>query len=251
MSDQSTPVNFHYSRIADHAVAALSGAIGLWLLTTTIHLYRDRTAFLQYSLVKYAMAAVLLAFAYKTFHAASRRLARYVKHEDGVSTRIEVTPAAAPAAWLPAVLPVLLVGGMVLAPGTPGLWMLGLLLTAIAALILLRDPRGRGTANPRSFLVSQAGIDIGGQMLRKEDIHHLRIKNKFAGDVEITYDANRGVPTGTVIGLAYRRQVAKVAYRIEVESGGTAHVLAAGLDEITARGVLAEVGKALGPTLAI
>lgn len=248
MNSRNTPVNARHARVADHVVAVASGALGLWFLTATLHLYRDRTAFLQYALVKYVMAAVLLAFAYRTFRAASQRVAQFVKRKGGASIRIEVSPAAAPAAWLPAVLPVLMVGGMVVAPGTPGLWVMGLLLTGIAAFILLRDPRGRGTASPSSFVVSQEGIDIGGQMLRKEDIHHLGIKNRFAGDVEITYDAHRGVPTGTVIGLAHRRQLAKVAYRVEVECGGQAHVLAAGLDEITAHGVLAEVGKALGPT---
>jgi hypothetical protein len=246
MHDQNSPASVSRPRLQDLSIAVISGGLGLWFLTATIHLYRDRTAFLHYSLVKYAMAAVLLAFAYKTFRDAPKRLAHYVKREHGAAVEIEVSPAAPPAAWLPAALPVVMVSGMVLEPGTPGLWIMGLLFTGITALILLRDPRGRGSATRRSIRVGRDGIDIGGQMLRQADIHHLRIKNKFAGDVEITYDANRGVPTGTVIGLAHRRQVAKVAYRVEAESSGKAHILAAGLDEITARGVLAEVGKALG-----
>lgn len=50
------------------------------------------------------------------------------------------------------------------------------------------------------------------------------------------------------MGLAGRRALAKVAYRIEVEAGGKAYVLAAGLDEVTARGVATEIGKALNFT---
>jgi hypothetical protein len=36
-----------------------------------------------------------------------------------------------------------------------------------------------------------------------------------------------------------------VAYRVEAEAAGRAHVLAAGLDDTTARGLLTEVGRAL------
>lgn len=245
MNHQNFRASVSRPRLQDLAIAVIAGGVGLWFLTATIHLYRDRTAFLHYSLVKYAMAAVLLVFAYKTFRYAFKRHVHYVKREHGACVEIGVYPAAPPAAWLPAALPVAMVGGMVLEPDTPGLWVMGLLFTGATAIILLRDPRGLGSTTRRSIRAGPDGIDIGGQMLRQADIHHLLIKNKFAGDVEITYDTNRGVPTGTVIGLAHRRQVAKVAYRVEAECGGKAHILAAGLDEVTARGVLAEVGKAL------
>lgn len=47
------------------------------------------------------------------------------------------------------------------------------------------------------------------------------------------------------MGLAGRRALAEVAYRVEVEAAGKAYVLAAGLDEVTAKGVATEIGKAL------
>jgi hypothetical protein len=226
-------------RISDLIIAAVAGVLGFWFLSAPVYPYSGL------AILKYAMAAVLLTFAYKTFQASSKRAAEYVKREDGTSFRIDVSPAATPPAWLPAVLPVFMASVPILEYAIPYLWVMGLVMTGFAALFLLRDPRGRDAAKPRSFRVGPDGIDIDGVMLHKDDIHHMRIKNKFAGDVEIVYDANRGIPTGTVVGLAHRRKVEAVAYRVEVESGGKAHVLAAGLDEVTARGLLAEIGKAL------
>jgi hypothetical protein len=120
-----------------------------------------------------------------------------------------------------------------------------LIVAFVAWLVLLKDHRGGNPGAPRSFRVNPEGIETDGTFLRKDDIHNLRIRNKFAGGVEIVYDANQGIPTGVTMGLAGRRALAKVAYRIEVEAGGKAYVLAAGLDEVTARGVATEIGKAL------
>ena len=42
-----------------------------------------------------------------------------------------------------------------------------------------------------------------------------------------------------------QRALAEVAYRVEVDAAGKAYGLAAGLDEVTAKGVATEIGKAL------
>lgn len=97
----------------------------------------------------------------------------------------------------------------------------------------------------RRFRVNPEGIETDGTFLRRGDIHNLCIRNKFAGGVEVVYDVNRGMDTGVTLGLAGRRALAEVAYRVEVEAGGKAYVLASGLDEVTARGVATEVGKVL------
>ena len=112
-------------------------------------------------------------------------------------------------------------------------------------LVLLKDHRGGNPTVTRRFRVNPEGIETDGTFLRRGDIHNLCIRNKFAGGVEVVYDVNRGMDTGVTLGLAGRRALAEVAYRVEVEAGGKAYVLASGLDEVTARGVATEVGKVL------
>lgn len=219
-------------------VAVLYGVAGLWFLL----LASPRS--LGEAAVKYAFAAILLFFAYRRFRASSTNAAEYVRREEGTWLQLTVSPAAPPILWFPAVLSIILGAGVV-GSGMAYLWVPGLIVAFLAWLVLLKDHRGGNPGAPRSFRVNPEGIETDGTFLRKDDIHNLRIRNKFAGGVEIVYDANQGIPTGVTMGLAGRRALAKVAYRIEVEAGGKAYVLAAGLDEVTARGVATEIGKAL------
>jgi hypothetical protein len=223
----------------NRVVALIFGLAGLWFL---FFLASPRS--LGEAVVKFVFAAILLLFAYRRFRASSKKTAEYVKQEDGAWLELKVKPAAAPVLWFPSVLSLVL-GGSVVGSGQAYLWVLGLLVASLTALVLLKDHRGGNATSPHHFRVSPDGIETQGTFLRKDDIHHLRIRNKFAGSVEITYDVNQGVPIGTTMGLAGRRALAEVAYRVEVEAGGKAYVLAAGLDEVTARGITAEVAKAL------
>ncbi len=218
-------------------VAVVAAVCGLWVLLAGPRSFGEM-------LVKFALAALLLVFAYRRFLAPPGKTAEYVKQEQGAALRFDVKPATLPISSFMAAFAVACAWGTV-GSGVAYLWVMGLLFVAGAALLLLSDPRGGNAGRPRSFSVNPQGVEIDGRLLRKEDIHHLCIKNKLAGDVEIIYDASRGISTGTLVGMAHRRKLAEVAYRIEIESGGKAHVLAAGLDEVTARGIVAEVGKAL------
>ncbi|MCC6301747.1 MAG: hypothetical protein IT489_02985 [Gammaproteobacteria bacterium] len=224
----------------NRVIVVIAGVAGLWFLL----LASPRSA--GEAAVKFAFAAILLLFAYRRFRASPQKAAEYTKHQDGVWQRIEVAPAAAPVNWFAAIGSVVL-GASTVGTGMAYFWVLGLLFAAIAGLVLLLDPRGKSAATPSRFRVGPDGIEVGGQLLRKADFHDLRIKNKFGGDVSIVYDASRGVPTGTLVGMAHRRKVSEVAYRIEAEAAGRAYVLAAGLDEVTARGIAAEIGKAMSP----
>jgi hypothetical protein len=188
-----------------------------------------------------ALGIVLLLFAWRRWRPRADDKARYAKDVDGEFTRFEVIPAPAPISW-PVTLFTLV---FAFATVNSGVAILSFFFTAIAAVLLLRDQRGRGAGLSRSFRLGNGSIEIDGRPLRREDVHHLAIRNKFAGDVEIVYDANRGITTGQVLGLAARRKLAAVAYRVEVESGGKARVVAAGLDEVTARGLATEIGRAL------
>ncbi|MBL0943622.1 MAG: hypothetical protein IBJ04_04785 [Hydrogenophaga sp.] len=218
--------------------ALVLGLAGLWFLL----LASPRSA--GEAAVKYAFAAILLWSAYRRLRAASKKTAEYRMQADGEWTRLTVLPAAPPTLWFPAGLAIVLGAGVV-GSGVAYLWVLGLLFAALAWLTLLKDHRGGKPAGPRSLRVGPQGIETEGALLRKDDIHRLRIRNQFAGGAEIVYDAARGLPTGVAMGLAGRRALAEVAYRVEVEAAGKAHVLAAGLDEVTAAGLVTEIGKAL------
>ncbi|MEB2349457.1 MAG: hypothetical protein OZ923_12705 [Comamonadaceae bacterium] len=221
-------------------VAVMAGLVGLWFLL----LASPRS--LGESLVKFAYAAILLVFAYQRFRTSPKGAAGYARHEEDGRLRLDVTPAAAPVHWFAAVLAIAL-GAGVTGSGISLLWIMGLLFAAITWMVLLKDPRGLHATRQRTFHVGPEGVEVGGQLLRTADIHHVGIRNRFGGGVEIVYDASQGIPTGVAAGIAHRRKLAEVAYRVEIEAGGEAHVLAAGLDQVTARGLATEVGRALNP----
>lgn len=222
----------------NRVMAIIAAVTGIWFLVIPRSMGQ--------AIAGFAFTSILLVFAYRRFSAAPKRAAEYTSHNEGVWQRIEVLPAAAPLNWFAAIGSVVL-GAATVSADTSGLWVMGYVFAAIAGLVLLLDPRGKGAATRSRFRVGSDGIEIGGQLLRKEDIHHISIKNKFGSDVEIVYDASRGVSTGTLVGMAHRRKVSEVAYRIEAEVTGKAHVLAAGLDGVTARGIAAEINKAMNP----
>ncbi|MGY6217260.1 hypothetical protein ACW73L_19070 [Methylolobus aquaticus] len=199
---------------------------------------------LSSAIVALGFAVTLLLFAYRRFHTSSKKTAQYTKRQDGDWFEFDVSPAVAPVLWFPVIMSVVFGAGTIIA-GNAYMWVFGLFFASIAALLLLRDQRGGNATSPVSFRVSQEGINTKATFLEKEHIHHLRIKNKYAGDFAIVYDPDQGVPTGVAMGMAGRRALAEVAFRVEVEGGGKAHELAAGLDEVTALGLCAEIGKAL------
>jgi hypothetical protein len=225
----------------NRVAAVIFGVAGLWFL----FLGSPRSS--MEPLVKYAFAAILLYAAYQRFRSPAKKTAEYVREQANEGLRLLVSPAAAPVLWLPALLSVGMGAGVV-GSGLAFSWVFGALFAAGTWLLLVKEHRGGGRIGPRSILVNAQGIQTEGIALRKEDIHYLRIRNKFGAGVEIVYDADRGLPTGTAIGLGGRKALADVAYRVEVEAGGKAHVLAGGLDEVTARGIATEIGRALNRT---
>lgn len=198
-----------------------------------------RVGSLLQGLASMALGIVLLLFARRRWLANADSKAGYTKESEGEFTRFIVTPAPPPISW-----PVTLFA-LIFAFGTVngGIAIMSFFFTAAA--LLLMDQRGKAASQSRSIRLGKEGIEIDGDLLRREDIHHLAIRNKFGGNVEIVYDANRGIPTGEVLGLAARRKLAAVAYRVEVESGGRVRLVAAGLDDATARALTTEIGRAL------
>lgn len=62
-------------------------------------------------------------------------------------------------------------------------------------------------------------------------------------------DGNNSAALGNEIGNAIREErqnsLEKICYSVEVESGGRAYILAAGMDETTAFAVLKDIGRVM------
>lgn len=249
------------SHIVSRAIAVVAGLFGLIYLAPSLirHLLpllpqslaisiyyftpRSYNSPMQ-AVVQMSFGAVLLCFAYRKWRTPSRKLAQYTKQQEGDTVRFEILPATAPIS-VPVTLFTLILAAATVNSALAGSWILGIIFVAISALLLLVDQRGMTAARHRNFRIGNGAIELNGLLLLRNEIQHLKIRNKYAGDVEIIYDADRGIPTGQLLGLAARKKLAAVAYRVEIESAGKAHLLAAGLDEMTARGIAADIQEAL------
>ncbi|GEM_PF-1226529 len=175
--------------------------------------------------------------------AKEKKSSEYTKRQDGGATVFTVTPAPAPKFTA-----ILVIGGVM---GLLGLSMLaggpGIIFLAMAAFCFwygwTRDLRPKETRQPATFRVTADRIESGGQTFSKDDIHRLILRNSIT-DQEVTtiYTTNANVAAG----LAYRGQVARVANTLTVESGGKSSLIAGGMDETTAFGLLSDVCKIMG-----
>jgi hypothetical protein len=166
----------------------------------------------------------------------------YLKRQDGDATVFEVTPAKPPRFWLMIGFGVVLVlvglgtgGGGLVAFGGMGAFCLWYGWS--------RDQRPKPHRARRTFRVTAAGIESDGRSFKRDDIHRLIIKNPFA-DVEVTVSG--GIPTGVAAGLARRSAIQRICHSLDLEAGGKAHLLAGGMDDTTAYGLLADVSKIIG-----
>jgi hypothetical protein len=107
----------------------------------------------------------------------------------------------------------------------------------------LRPPAHRV---PSTFRVTADHIESNGQTFKKDDIHRLIIKNGITNNVATAPGLLIQVPTATAVGAAHRMQVSLTANGLEVETGGRGYVLAGGMDETTAFGLLSDVSRAIG-----
>lgn len=166
----------------------------------------------------------------------------YQKRQDGGTTVFEVTPARAPRFWFMIVFGAVLVlvglgtgGGGMVAFGGMGAFCLWYGWS--------RDQRPKPHRARRTFRVTADRIESEGRTFRKDEIHRLIIKNPVEG-VEIVTTGS--LPTGVAAGLGRRATIQKICCSLDLESGGKAHMLAGGMDDTTAYGLLADVSKTIG-----
>lgn len=112
----------------------------------------------------------------------------------------------------------------------------------------IRDMRPPAHRGPSQFRVSATSVEANGRTFSKDDIHRLIIKNGISNEVipNIMFQVN----TPTAMGAIYRVKVSRVANALELETGGRAFVLAGGMDQTTAFGLLHDVSKVLGLSIA-
>ncbi|HXS28933.1 MAG TPA: hypothetical protein VN730_14810 [Steroidobacteraceae bacterium] len=113
----------------------------------------------------------------------------------------------------------------------------------------VRDMRPPPHRTPSTFRVSPTSIEANGRSFGKDDIHRLIIKNGISNEV-IPNIAIVNPSTSSVLGAAYKMKVSRVTNSLELETGGRAHVLAGGMDQTTAFGLLHDVSKVLGLSVA-
>ena len=172
------------------------------------------------------------------------RPSEYTKRQDGNTTVFDVTPASAPKFTY-----LLILGGVV------GLIGLGTLGSGAGVFFLLmaafcfwygwfRDQRPRDHKVASSFRATPEQIESGGRTFKRDDIHRLILKNGIT-DKELPIEqwtSNANVAAG----MAQRARISMVANSLNVETGGKSYLLAGGMDETTAYGLLHDVSKLLG-----
>jgi hypothetical protein len=172
-------------------------------------------------------------------------VSEYNRRQEGTASIFEVTPAQAPKFMLMAI------GGGVLA-------LLGLLMGPLGWILFLpigifgvwfgyfRDGRPQEHRVPSSFRVSPSSIEANGRTFQKDEIHRLIIKNGLNNEIMVSPNIVIPVNTSTAMGVAHRARLATLANGLEVETGGKAYLLAGGMDQTTAFGLMTDVSRIMG-----
>jgi hypothetical protein len=172
----------------------------------------------------------------------------YQKRQEGTATVFEVTPAPQKRFML-----IVILGGIGVLFGLAvfgserflGLLMLGGCGYAVYW-AWTKDLRPLEHRSPSTFRVTPDTIESKGQSWRKADIHRLIIKNGITKNIATAPGVLVEVPPMAAAGAAHRMQVSLTANGLEVEAGGKAHMVAGGMDETTAFGLLTDVSRVLG-----
>jgi hypothetical protein len=175
----------------------------------------------------------------------AKRNSEYQKRQEGGEVVFTVTPASAPKfGYMIGIGVVVTLIGLA-SLSTPGfaIWFL-----AMGGFALWygwsRDQRPKAHQVPSTFRVGPTFIEAGGRRFPKDDIHRLQLRNGIT-DQDLpgiqTYTSNANAAAG----MAQRARLATVANSLTLEAGGKATMLAGGMDETTAYGLLHEVCRVL------
>jgi hypothetical protein len=168
----------------------------------------------------------------------------YAKHTEGNATVFEVTPEPIP---FPGSLPI---WGAVIFCWLPFTGFAGVVGYAalVGVLFLIAKGIHRLWTNlkdrrPAAFKVSRDGIVVGQRTIAVADIHRLVVRNSQNPNTEIVVSKPK---IGMEIARQQRASITARCYKLTVEAGGAATLLAGGLDEVGVAGLSTDVARALG-----
>ena len=176
-------------------------------------------------------------------------MAGYSSHQVGDATEISTTPETVPQPWLLVAIPGVLL--ILIAFSTGIVW--GLVACGFiygAMYVITHSKQATRYRTPATFRVSPAGIQVNGNMIPKDAIHRVILRNhvlKAAGDVIIVADANPNSGQQNVVaGMNWAvSKLGPISYRVDVEARGLPTTLAGGLTEPTASAIMMDVSKVL------
>lgn len=177
----------------------------------------------------------------------------YSKNSQGGYEVFHVKPASPPkyialiafGAFLAFIGLVTMLGG---GNGSGGFFFLFIGGCALAWFGWTKDYRPRPHRQERTFRVSPEVVESDGNAFKRDDIHRLLIKNGMDNDRVLR--SWRAVPAVETSGantanIQQRAKTATICHSLELETGGKAYMLAGGMDETTANGLLHDVTRAL------
>lgn len=167
----------------------------------------------------------------------------YEKQREGNATVFKVTPAQAPKFWFMVIFGAILILGGLAAMSGGGLPFL--LMGGFAFWYgWFRDQRPKEHRHPSTFRVTGDAVEVEGRRIAKDDIHRFILRNGIT-DKELGIE-QYNVSAAQASGMARRAQLAMICNSLTLESGGRATHLAGGMNEVTAYGLLRDVGDVLG-----
>jgi len=114
---------------------------------------------------------------------------------------------------------------------------------------------------PCSFDVTSIGVEAGATRVARGDVHRFVLKNwkaKTHRDISMTVvvgapgldtafrSGNAAIANAAAgAGAEYERRLAETCWQLDIEAGGQAFMLACGMDETTANGLMHDVSRAL------
>lgn len=163
----------------------------------------------------------------------------YNTRKDGGATVFETTPSKVAKSWFMLAAAVVTTGWAINDTGIGSL--IFMVVGGLCWLSFFRDPRReKAHRQPATFRVSADGIQAGSSTYRRSDIEGIRLENRFA-----EWSGAKG-PLDW-IAASRTSAVRKSSFFLELHTGGSALVLAGGLNQATATALLNEVNAILGP----
>ncbi len=178
----------------------------------------------------------------------------YQKRQDGDKMVFEVTPSTAPkntGAFALGVLPILLLGLFAWGMHSTSLTIVVAVLVSLFVYFgFFHDGRPRAHKSHSPFRVSSTAIETNGRSFNKDDIHRLIIANGMTKQqLALDHVAGAGNPAmmdSVAVRRGYAQRLSTVANSLDLETGGKAYMLAGGMNETTAYGLMTDVGRVIG-----